>query len=162
MSSVFTNPLKELKEFEDMEQDLAKGSGPVQLSGCADSQKAHFISESSENLPWKLVVTYDDSRAREIYDDLRYFQPNTWLYPARDLLFYNADIHGNLMTKQRLQVLRHMAEDKSGIVVTTVDGLMDHLLPMDFIQSQAITVKAGQELNLEQWKDRLTAMGRCV
>lgn len=159
MSSVFTNPLKELKEFEDMEQDLAKGSGPVQLSGCADSQKAHFISESSENLPWKLVVTYDDSRAREIYDDLRYFQPNTWLYPARDLLFYNADIHGNLMTKQRLQVLRHMAEDKSGIVVTTVDGLMDHLLPMDFIQSQAITVKAGQELNLEQWKDRLTAMG---
>ena len=63
------------------------------------------------------------------------------------------------MTKQRLQVLRHMAEDKSGIVVTTVDGLMDHLLPMDFIQSQAITVKAGQELNLEQWKDRLTAMG---
>ena len=35
---------------------------------------------------WKLVVTYDDHRAREIYDDFRNFTKQVWLYPAKDLL----------------------------------------------------------------------------
>ena len=62
--------------------------------------------EAGETLPWKLVVTYDDSRAKEIYEDFRCFTDAVWLYPAKDLLFYNADIHGNLITRERMQVLR--------------------------------------------------------
>ena len=60
---------------------------------------------------WRLVVTHDDTRARELYDDFSYFEKNTWLYPARDLLFYSSDIHGNLLTRQRMQVFKHLMED---------------------------------------------------
>lgn len=109
--------------------------------------------------PWKLVVTYDDQRAREIYDDFRSFTENVWLYPAKDLLFYSADIHGNLMTRQRIAVWRHLMEEKEGVVVTTLDGLMDHLLPLVFLKQQAVTVENGQIMDLDEWKERLTALG---
>ena len=66
------------------------------------------------SVPWKLVVTYDDSRAKEIYEDFRNFTKDVWLYPAKDLLFYSADIHGNLMARQRIGVLRHLMEDAGG------------------------------------------------
>ena len=112
-----------------MKQDMDKGKGPIQVSGVTDSQKVHVMYELSKEHPWRLVVTYDDNRAKEIYDDFSYFEPNTWLYPARDLLFYSSDIHGNLLTRQRMQVFKHLLEDEGGVVVTTVDGLMDHLLP---------------------------------
>lgn len=69
MSRVFVNPLTELAEYEELNRDLNRGKGPVQISGCMDSQKVHLMWEAGETLPWKLVVTYDDSRAKEIYED---------------------------------------------------------------------------------------------
>lgn len=159
MSRVFANPLTELIEYEELNLDVKRGKGPVQVSGCLDSQKVHLMQETAEDTPWKLVVTYDDSRAKEIYDDFGCFRQDVWLYPAKDLLFYSADIHGNLMVRQRLQVLRHLMEDASGVVVTTLDGLMDHLLPLSQIRSRILHVETGQELNLEEWKARLTELG---
>lgn len=91
MSRGFANPLTELAEFEELQRSLAKKQGPVQVSGCLDSQKVHLMQETMADRPWKLVVTYDDARAREIYDDFGCFRDNVWLYPAKDLLFYSAD-----------------------------------------------------------------------
>ena len=109
------NPLLELQEYENLAEALKKGRGPLQVTGTLDSQKVHLMYELGQDLPadglhfpWKLVVTYDDTRAKEIYDDFRNFTKNVMLYPAKDLLFYSADIHGNLMTRQRISVLRHL------------------------------------------------------
>ena len=110
MEKVFVNPLMEFIEYEEMNRSLNEKKGPIQVSGCMDSQKVHLMQEAGEKMPWKLVVTYDDSRAREIFDDFRCFRDDVWLYPAKDLLFYTADIHGNLITRQRMQVLRQIIE----------------------------------------------------
>lgn len=159
MSDLFKNPLAELKEYEGISSDINHGRGPVMVSGCMDSQKVHLMHEVGHRQRWKLVVTHDESRAREIYDDFRCFEKNVWLYPAKDLLFYSADIHGNLMTKQRLQVLKHLIEDKTGVVVTTLNGLMDHLIPLEQLEAQALAVEGGQVLDLEKLKDKLVSMG---
>jgi len=155
------NPLLELQEYENLQEALKKAKGPVQATGTLDSQKVHLMYWLGKDggFPWKLVVTYDDQRAREIYDDFRSFTENVWLYPAKDLLFYSADIHGNLMTRQRIAVWRHLMEEKEGVVVTTLDGLMDHLLPLVFLKQQAVTVENGQIMDLDEWKERLTALG---
>ncbi len=159
MAEVFANPLVDLAEYTDMKQDLDQGKGPVQISGVTDSQKVHVMHELSKDNPWRLVVTYDDTRAKEIYDDFSYFEPNTWLYPARDLLFYSSDIHGNLLTRQRMQVFKHLLEDEGGVVVTTVDGLMDHLLPLSMIKESCLNIMVGQTLDMEEIKHLLTGMG---
>ncbi|MCC8061193.1 MAG: transcription-repair coupling factor [Clostridiales bacterium] len=159
MSGAFVNPLTELIEYEDLNRDLQRGLGPVQLSGCMDSQKVHLIHEVAAKTPWKLVVTYDENRAKEIYEDFGCFRADAWLYPARDLLFYSADIHGNLITRQRLQVWKHCLEDAGGVVVTTVDGLMDHLLPAKELRDEILHVETGQTLDLTAWRERLAAMG---
>ena len=46
MSRGFTNPLTELAEFEELQRSLAKKQGPVQVSGCLDSQKVHLMQET--------------------------------------------------------------------------------------------------------------------
>ena len=155
------NPLLELQEYDNLVQALKSGKGPLQVTGTLDSQKVHLMYELGEAsaFSWKLVVTYDDTRAKEIYDDLRSFTSRVWLYPAKDLLFYSADIHGNLMARQRIAVLRRLMEDREGVVVTTMDGLMDHLLPLKYLREQSITVESGQVIDLDAWKECLIAMG---
>lgn len=159
MSRVFANPLMELAEYEEMMQCVCKEQGPCHVSGCMDSQKVHLMHELAAERGWKLVVTYDDSRAKEIYDDFRYFEDSVFLYPARDLLFFSADIHGNLLTRQRMEVLRHLMEDTHGTVVTTFDGLMDHLLPMSRMASYVMTLTEGQIIDVSEWKKKLLELG---
>ena len=159
MGEIFANPLTELAEYGDMKQDLMKGKGPVQICGVTDSQKVHVMYQVSEEKAWRLVVTHDDTRARELYDDFSYFEKNTWLYPARDLLFYSSDIHGNLLTRQRMQVFKHLMEDVGGTVVTTVDGLMDHLLPLSMMKERRILVESGEVLDIGDMKEQLRDLG---
>ncbi|MEY8394398.1 transcription-repair coupling factor [Lachnospiraceae bacterium 45-P1] len=159
MGEIFANPLTELAEYGDMKRDLNQGRGPVHICGVTDSQKVHVMYELSADKAWKLVVTYDDARAKELYDDFSYFCKNTWLYPARDLLFYSSDIHGNLLTRQRMQVFKHLAEDEGGIVVATADGLMDHLLPLSVLEARCLSVTSGDVLNMEEIRGFLTNMG---
>ena len=65
------NPLLELQEYDNLIQALNKGKGPLQVTGTLDSQKVHLMYELGEGtaFPWKLVVTYDDTRAKEIYEN---------------------------------------------------------------------------------------------
>ena len=159
MAGIFANPLEELIEYQDLKRDLERSQGPLLVSGCLDSQKCHLMSELSDLSDWKLIVTYDDQRAREICDDYRCFALDAHLYPARDLLFYSSDIHGNLLTKQRMQVLRRVAEDQGGVIITTVDGLMDHLLPLNNMKEHCLRLESGEALDVEELKVMLVRMG---
>lgn len=83
----FTQPLKGMAEFEEIEKSLEKNQGIVQITGCLESQKAHLIHGLSGKTPMRLVIAGDERQAKEIFEDLRFYDKNTMFYPAKDLLF---------------------------------------------------------------------------
>ena len=153
----FTEPLKELGEFLEIQASLKKGS--VQVTGCIDAQKSHFIYSAGETYRKKLIITYSELRAREIYENYRLFDSKVLFYPAKDLIFYSADVQGNLLVRQRIQVLKALLEEDDVTVITSMGGLMDHLLPLSVLESQIVEIENDSELDLEIWKKKLTAMG---
>ncbi|MBQ0145582.1 MAG: transcription-repair coupling factor [Lachnospiraceae bacterium] len=157
--SIYGNPLRKLAEYDEMEKDLRLGRGPVQISGLPDGAKAFIISQLPAK--WKLIVTYDETRARELAEDIRCFtgEQEVLLYPARDLLFFSADIRGNVISGQRIDVWRHMYEDESGIVVTTVDALMDKLEDPDKFRKKRLTLASGDRCDIDELEHRLAEFG---
>lgn len=97
-------PLSELGEYEEIRELLARGKASAALSGCADSQKLHMIYGLSEGFRRKLIITFNDLRAKELYEDYQFYDRSVMLYPAKDLIFFQADIHGNQLTKERIKV----------------------------------------------------------
>lgn len=81
-------PLSELGEYEEIRERFARGKASVALSGCADSQKLHMIYGLSQGVRRKLIVTFNDLRAKELYEDYRFYDRNVLLYPAKDLIFF--------------------------------------------------------------------------
>ncbi|MCD7882093.1 MAG: hypothetical protein LUI87_00025, partial [Lachnospiraceae bacterium] len=156
----FTAPMRELGEFEEISKKAAANRGLLQVTGCIDSQKSHFVYCMSEEfgekkaesaLPLKnrsaaggaaetpppvgrrqvappfkdrfamggaaapvvtLIITYNDLRAKEMYENYRFFDRNILYFPAKDLIFFQADIHSNLLEQQRVQVLKALAEGR--------------------------------------------------
>ena len=155
----FTQPLHDLSEYEQIVSDLAGHRTPIHIDGCIDSQKCHLISSIGEPYPLKLIVTYNEIKAKEIYEDYQFFDRNVFYYPAKDIIFYNADIHGNLIVSQRMAVIKRMLEGEPVTVITTIDGLFDRLLPLEEIAKKRLTFKPMDVLPLEALSKELTAMG---
>lgn len=153
------NPLKELNEYVKLKEALSKRKGPVLVSGCVESQKVQLISSLMDMSSWNLVVTFSDIRARELCDDFKNFTDDVWVYPAKDLLFYNADVHGSVITSQRINVLAKLSENTGGVIITTVDGLMERLMPPKAFKDSVITLIEGEEADSEDIKKRLVLMG---
>ena len=202
MKHIFREPLQQLVEYDELKTSMQKSRGPLQVGGCLESQKAHLLGALMDQVGCgcHLVVTYSEKRAKELSEDLALFAENVWLYPAKDMLFYAADVQGSVTAKARLSVVRQLAEyrekakearaaamrpgqlaARSGdsgamgtgtgnggmpgrniphlTVVTTIDGLMDHLQPMDDMVMRTLTMEVGQEVDSDQLARDLTRMG---
>lgn len=155
----FVEPLSELKEYNKLRELLEKGVQPVHITGAIDSQKGHFIYALGAEYPVKIIVTYSEMKAKEIYEDYRIFDKEVYLYPAKDVIFYSADIHGNAIVQQRLQILKKIIEKKPITIVMTIDGGMDRVLPLEVLASKVITLKTAEVVNLDEIKEKLVGVG---
>lgn len=156
--NALVQPLYHLAEFEEIKKQIQQ-KGIVNVSGCLDSQKAHFVNGFSEDFPFRLIVTQDDQKAREFYEDYKLYDPEVLFYPARDLIFYQADLHGNLITQQRIAVLQALLERDQVTVVTSVDSCLDYLVPLDIWKSKVLHFKNDSGMDLDEMKYRLVEMG---
>lgn len=159
----FMEPLEELKEYNSIKQGLTRNEMPIHVTGCIDSQKCHLISGIGGDYKWKLIVTYNDLKAKEIYEDYKLYSKNVWLYPAKDVIFYSADIRGNAIVKDRLTVLKQLIEGTEGTIITTIDAGLDRILPLDYITNRVITIKTAQTIHLDSLRNELVHLGyeRC-
>lgn len=155
----FTSPLKNLGEFEEIKRGLQHNRGMIQVSGCIDSQKSHFMYCAGDGFKKKIILTYSDLKAKEIYEDYKFFEPNVLLYPSKDLIFYNADIHSSLIGQQRIAVMKALLENDEVTVITTLAGCMDHMLPLSYFKAHVLTLTHDGSLNMEQISECLVGMG---
>lgn len=155
----FLTPLQGLAEFEQIKEKSKTNKGILQVSGCMESQKSHMMYGLSGIAPYRLILAEDERRAREIYEDYRFYDRKVYSYPAKDLLFFQADIHGNLLIRQRMKVIKALLEEKELTVVTSIDGCMDFLESLEKIKEQLIHYESDSTVDIEQLKNQLVALG---
>ena len=157
--------LEEAGEYSAVRRALRQdtGKGAVGIFGCIDAAKGHMVHSFGQGYDFRILITADEQKARQYCEDLRNFEQDVWYYPARDLLFFNADIQGNEITAQRMMVISRILEYGGGTIVTTIDGCMDALVPLEQIRQNTLEIAAGDKLDLDHLKKQLVYMGyeRC-
>lgn len=153
-------PLRELGEFEEIQKKLKKKEPAcLGLSGCVDSQKLHMIFGLGEGFRYKLVITYSDQRMREIYEDYKFYDRNVCMYPAKDLIFFQADIHGNQLVIERWKVLRRMLEGVPMTIVTTLDCLMEPQIPLEQVKKDIVHISTAGQIQEKELAKKLVKLG---
>ena len=165
----FLTPMQQLGEFEEISRKMAGNRGMLQITGCIDFQKPHFIYCAGEQykrmyLPKDadfatVIIAHNDLRAKEIYENYRFFDRDVLYFPAKDLIFFQADIHSNLLEQQRIAVLKALNEKRQVTVVTTIAACMNHLVPFEQWKKQIRTIEAGDEIDIDQLKEELVRLG---
>lgn len=157
-----TMPLTELADYEEIIRTRKKEYGMLQIAGCVNSQKTHLMYALSNGIRYRMGVFSSDEKAKQAYDEYRFLDDNVYYYPARDLLFYHADIKGKYLLGQRMEVVRALIEaekNKELTVITTADALLDGLLPLEELAGSQIHLKSGDTLDFTELQRKLAEMG---
>ena len=152
-------PLNELAEFEEISRDIRKGAGMIRVCGCVNSQKTHMMYALSDGCNYRVIACSSESKAKQVYEEYRFLDPNTYLYPAKDLLFYQADLRSKELVSQRMEVIQAVAAGEEATVVTSFDAFMDSLLPKDVIVEKTVRIANDSTFHLEEMQSRLVALG---
>ena len=152
-------PLEELGEYEEIKKLLEKKSASVALSGCVDSQKLHMIYGLGDGFRYKIIVTFSDLKAKELYEDYKFYDRNVALYPAKDLIFFQADIHGNQLVTERIKCLRRLMEGRPVTVITTYDALMAPQVPVEVWKKHVIYIDKKTSIVESELAAKLVELG---
>ena len=154
-----TTPLQELSIYEEIKKALKKDRANLSLTGCIDSQKLHMIYGLSDGFQYKIIVTFSDLKAKELYEDYKFYDRNVCVYPAKDLIFYQADVHGNQLVTERIKCLKRIMDRRPTTVITTFSALMTPQAPLEVFEKNIIRIKKGGEVEEKELARHLTEMG---
>ena len=158
----FLEPLKELADYQEIVSSRRKKTGFLQIAGCVNSQKIHLAKALSDGFEYRVIVFSSEEKAKQAYEEWRVLEENVWFYPARDLLFYHADIKGAFLTGKRMEVLRAIVEKKGReaiTVVTTMDAFLDGLPSKEELYGNRIKIHAEEALDFQKLQENLSILG---
>lgn len=150
---------KENPGFDKLVEQLNKHNFPIHVWGL-DYNVAPLLMESAEaKKGTRLIVVADEKRARDMVRDFKFYDKNVYYYPAKDLLFYYADIHNNTTVKNRIEIFERLANGEPTTVVTTIEGLMDKLPPLEEVLNNNMTLAVGDTVDIKELSRKLTTLG---
>ena len=152
-------PLKELAEFEELCKNKKKDVGMIRVCGCVNSQKSHMMYALGDGCKYKVIACSSETKAKQIYEEYRFLDSNTYLYPAKDFLFYQADIRSKELVKQRMEGIQAVLSGEPVTVVTSLDGFMDHLAPKESIAEKVLKIQNDSVLKLDEMAEKLSVIG---
>ena len=159
----FYAPLSELAGIEQLKKDFEVTGQPVMISGCIDTQKIHLVHAAVNDYRFRLIITDDEAKAREMQEDSRFFDKSSIYYPAKDFIFYSADVHGNQLAGERLRCIQKIIaaqDNKTNItVITTIDGCVDMLMPLQRYRDNIIHFKNSDIIDTEKLISKLVGIG---
>ncbi|MEC1717339.1 transcription-repair coupling factor [Schinkia azotoformans] len=132
------------------------------VAGLSGSARAMFIAAMYiESKQPQLVVTHNLYQAQKLYDDLVEIigENEVFLYPVNELIAAEIAIASPELKGQRIEALNHWCTQKSGILIAPIAGVRRILPPKEIWQNSLISLKTGEELDLDVFLLTLVKMG---
>ncbi len=155
---VLSGPLLELTSIKEAKETLKKNKS-VSVTGCVDSQKWNMADTLSEGFLNKIIITYSDVRVKEIYEDYRMYDKNVRMYPAKDAIFYQADVHGNKLTRERIGCYKRILMGLPCTLITTFGGLMNAGVSLEVLRNALIKISMDSSISESELIKKLCALG---
>lgn len=158
---VLQEPFEQLNIAKQMRKWISDGDGFIDIVGSSmeGTDRVFLMNAVSDESPVKLVLTYSDKRAEQLYSDLRFYGRDVYMYPAKDILFFSADVHGNAITRRRMDVLRKLADGEPCTIVATVDAMFDKIPALSYMNKYVIRIHTAQTLDVDDLRGKLSALG---
>ena len=160
-----TSILTKRPEFRQLVAAMDTGSCPAAVTGLSAVHRAHLAASlRRETGRCMMVVCADEGEAARMAEDLAALSGETvHTLPTREFTFHNAAAASRQWEHRRLSVLRALAAGEAGLVVTTVEALLQRTIPASLFAKTVQRLRMGARYVLEDLAQTLITAGytRC-
>lgn len=153
-------PLNDLEAFRLLKNKIEKQAGPLAVNGITDEQKVHLAHAlTAGGKRQKLIVTYNELQVRQLAESFAFYEKEVWQYPAKDFIFYQADVRSQDIVRLRLAVLQKLLDGEDITVICSIEALKDALLPKAVFAAARIPLERGGQMVQPVLTEKLVNMG---
>jgi len=156
---------QEIISYNDLIQQLTNRKQGIECFGFSGSEKAYLVAKIfiQQRVP-QLVIASSTKQAEQFIEDLRFFAGASELpilfFPPYNILPFKFLSYHNETAGHRIRILYRLLEETAPcIVVTTVDALLQKLIPRHEISRFAELVVAGEEIDRDYLISKLMSGG---
>ena len=162
MNPIVTECLKHSK-FNTLLQDIKNNEKNLSITGVTDSAKAHLIYALYNYSGLSPVICCANiASAKKMVQDLKFYSQNTEIIflPAREITYYTVDSQSRETNDQRVYAINKIVSNaKNCIYVTTIDALMQKMMPKSVYENLNIEISQSANCNMDSVISSLNAMG---
>lgn len=141
-------------------QKVKNENSPITISGLIGVGKSALISALNIAEKRKVfAITYNEIEAQELIKNIKYFTDNVKYFPKREIAIYDYDAKSNDTDYSREYILNDIYTEKNEIIVTTIEAVMQGMIPKEKLFENIIKLKRGENVNLEEIKESLVKLG---
>jgi len=132
--------------------------------GVSSVHKANIITSlCRENSVRAFCVAQNEQEAQVLCNDICSMGLRALVYPKKDLTFITSQVKSHEYEHQRLNVLSRILSGDCDVVIATLDAAAQYTVPVQTLRSVTRTLKADDELDIQQFERALTLLGyeRC-
>ena len=162
----FSDTFSELQDFDRLCSAFEEGEVPVCVTGLSAIHKAQLaLTLSQRNTPPILLLTATDADAIKLCADINAMAGSTvsMHFPAKELLFLQAESKSAEYEHERLQVLSAVTNKAIRIVAASVEAALQPTIPPEILRTSHVMLESGGVVNLEELTAHLISAGysRC-
>ena len=154
------DPLLELEEYRQVLSLAKEYTGPANIVGPSESQKAHFCHALCRHSGRRgIYIAFNEMQARKLYEDFTFFMGEDVLFfPTKEMMLYDVEAKNYDTVYQRLAVLDRMLGQNFTFAVTSVEALSHKLIQPELLVQNIIEIGYEDRIELEDLTRRLVMM----
>ncbi|MBO5918323.1 MAG: DEAD/DEAH box helicase, partial [Oscillospiraceae bacterium] len=162
---VLLNALTQLSEYKQLLEAMDAGQCPAAVSGLSAVHRAHFAAAIRRDTQRTVVlVCADEGEGDRLARDLSALtgEPVSVL-TARAFTFHTGATVSRQWEHRRLGLLRALHEGQLGVLVATVEGLLQRTMSPQVLARASFTLRVGGTYDLNELAEQLARSGytRC-
>ena len=153
-------PLKDSKEFKDIKTSINNEKYPLNIIGLENSSKSYLIKGLYDEIDKPLLIlTNSDVEAKNIYEDLFFYEPNVYYFPSKEVVFYNVDAISGDLRWERLKIIKHILEPGKKIIVTSIESIVPICIPLNLYKEYFFKLSIGEVVDHKDLSEKLSKSG---
>ncbi|KOA18780.1 transcription-repair-coupling factor [Clostridium homopropionicum DSM 5847] len=153
-------PLMENEKFNNVMNRIHNNQFPIEITGVLESGRGYLINGIYEKENSSIFIfTNSDVDAKNLYEDLSFYIPNTYYFPTKQVVFYNIYAISGDLRWERLKVIREMLREGKKIIVTSIEALASAYISPELYNKYTLKLSVGETEDLEEIGKKLIQSG---
>ena len=155
MKNILMQRLEQTDKFVELLQEIESNKTPINISGLVFVAKSQVVSAIKQEQKRPIcVVTYNELQAKELVRDLKFYTDKVEYFGKREIASYDYVSGSKDLPFERIEILNKLYSHKVDIVVTTIEALMQPIIPKKILYKNVISFSVGSMFECTGFKGK--------